>query len=118
MSIFWPTPYYDRLTDTPFKLIALYCLIIWGQFQFDDMPNGENSASSLIRRQYLFLKDIQAMVRQMMEYLFDKSEEDNFRKEWQRATQRLDLLLMVVFLILNCIVTIGLIVIGYSNLEI
>uniref|UniRef100_A0A914V932 Uncharacterized protein n=1 Tax=Plectus sambesii TaxID=2011161 RepID=A0A914V932_9BILA len=66
--------------------------------------------------QTAIVQDIQLMMRQIIEHLKGVKEEEILRKEWQRAAQRLDLLLMLVFLVLNCILTVGFLAIGYSNL--
>lgn len=63
------------------------------------------------------LLSILSLVWQIVERLYKKNEEDNLRKKWQRATDRLDILLMIVFFLINCVVTFALLIFGYSNLQ-
>jgi hypothetical protein len=66
----------------------------------------------------MIVQEMQSTVTQMVEYLFDRSKEEHLKREWQRTTQGLDLLLMIVFLILNCILTVSFIIIGYLSQKI
>lgn len=54
----------------------------------------------------------------MAECVQGRSEEKNLRNEWKRASQRLDSIFMIIFLALNSILTIALLIIGYSNLQV
>jgi hypothetical protein len=87
-------------------------------FQFDEMTNGLNSVSGAIMQLSMIVKDMQSMVTQIVQYLYDRSKEEHLKREWQSATQGLDFLLMIAFLISNCIVTAAFIITGYMNQEI
>ena len=82
------------------------------------MIDGQGSTSRSIKQQLVILEDMQSMVRQLVEHQNMKDDEEHLRREWHRASQRLDLLLMIAFHIGNCILTAGFFAIGYSNLEI